>query len=104
MLSLSGRKGMDAFRAATFAAALCLSGGSYAQDQVDMTLPVVEITRIAESQAPIIDGYLDDPVWQTVPALDDFRQIEPVYGGEPSERTVLRLAYDDNNLYVSIYA
>ena len=37
-------------------------------------------------------------------ALDDFRQIEPVYGGEPSERTVLRLAYDNNNLYISIYA
>jgi hypothetical protein len=102
--SLTGRKAISAFRFAAFAVFASLSGGAAAQAQVDMTLPVVEITRIDEAQAPVIDGFLDDPVWQTVPAQDQFRQIEPVYGAEPSERTVLRIAYDSNNLYVSIYA
>ena len=101
---------MTAFRAAMLAVVLAHLLGvpdiAFAQNQnpVDMTLPTAQITRIDESEAPLIDGYLDDPVWQTVPALDDFRQIEPVYGGEPSERTVLRLAYDNNHLYISIYA
>ena len=109
-LILSGRKGMTAIPAAMLAAMLAHILGvpdiALAQNQnpVDLTPPTTQITRIEESQAPVIDGVLDDIVWQSIPALDDFRQIDPVYGGEPSERTELRLAYDNNNLYISIYA
>jgi hypothetical protein len=105
-LILCGRTGRTTFRAAIVAAVLCVPdvGLAQNQNQIDMTLPSVQITRIEESEGPVIDGFLDDPVWQRVPVHDDFRQIEPDYGGEPSERTELRLAYDNNNLYISIYA
>lgn len=53
---------------------------------------------------PRIDGDLDDPAWLGVPALTSFRQVEPVPGGEPSERTEVYLAYDANRLYFAVVA
>jgi hypothetical protein len=42
--------------------------------------------------APItLDGRLDEPDWALADSITDFRQKEPVEGGTPSERTVVRL-------------
>jgi hypothetical protein len=49
---------------------------------------------------PVIDGKLDEPVWQTAAKLDGFRQLEPDEGGPASEATEVYLGYDENNLYV----
>jgi hypothetical protein len=49
--------------------------------------------------APKIDGVLDEPFWQMVPVISDFRQREPVDGAVATERTEVRIAYDENNLY-----
>ena len=53
-------------------------------------------------EAPRIDGRVDDRVWATVPASDEFRQTFPSDGAPPSEPTRFRIAYDDANLYVAI--
>jgi hypothetical protein len=53
-------------------------------------------------RAPHIDGVLDDEIWQTVRASDHFTQGFPHDGGAPGEHTTVRVAYDDNNLYVAI--
>ena len=51
-----------------------------------------------------IDGYLNEPVWkQTVPA-DRFVQQEPDEGKPATERTEVWVAYDDNALYIAVYA
>ena len=51
----------------------------------------------------IIDGELDEPEWQQAEPVSDLTQQEP-YRGEPvSERTEIRLLYDDDNLYVGVY-
>ncbi|MGE5802600.1 MAG: DUF5916 domain-containing protein [Gemmatimonadota bacterium] len=50
-----------------------------------------------------IDGRSDDPAWQAVPPLPMTVHL-PTYGREPSERTVARVAYDDDALYVVIDA
>ncbi|MDH4056947.1 MAG: hypothetical protein OEV58_16425, partial [Gammaproteobacteria bacterium] len=34
--------------------------------------------------APIIDGKLDDEVWRTAKAIDDFHQTSPTDGASPS--------------------
>ena len=48
---------------------------------------------------PSIDGVLDEPFWQTIEPITDFRQRLPNEGAEPTERTEVRIAYDGNNLY-----
>mgnify|MGYP001353332156 CR=1 FL=1 len=50
---------------------------------------------------PFIDGNLDDAVWQQAEIIDDFHQTRPGDGTEPTERTEIRLLYDDDALYVA---
>lgn len=50
-----------------------------------------------------LDGRSDDPAWQRVPALPMTVYL-PSYGSAPTERTVARIAYDDDALYVMIDA
>jgi hypothetical protein len=52
-------------------------------------------------QPPMIDGRLDDPVWKDSFASQRFRQKFPREGDAPDERTSLRIAYDDEALYVA---
>ena len=66
--------------------------------------PSLPATRISSSQAPTIDGDVSDPVWQKAPALDEFYQLEPHEGAPADERTVVRVLYDENNLYFSVMA
>jgi len=56
---------------------------------------------VRTSTPPVIDGQLDDVAWAGALVIEDFRQVVPREGAKPSERTVLRLAYDDEFLYVS---
>jgi hypothetical protein len=65
-----------------------------------------EEVRIARAKrvdvAPVIDGDLGDGVWQAVDPIDNFVQAEPVEGQPPSERTEVRIIYDDKTLYLSV--
>lgn len=51
--------------------------------------------------APTIDGILDDAVWRDAAMVEDFHQTSPVDGAAPSELTVVRVAYDDDYLYIA---
>ena len=64
--------------------------------------PTEQVRATRVSQAPAIDGILDEAFWSTIPAISAFRQREPIDGGEPSERTEVRIAFDENNLYFAI--
>jgi hypothetical protein len=66
--------------------------------------PIANATRIDVSEAPEIDGDLSDPGWSRAAVIDEFRQRNPNPGAAPSERTTARLMYDENNLYIGIYA
>ncbi|MFL2547113.1 MAG: DUF5916 domain-containing protein [Candidatus Rariloculaceae bacterium] len=50
---------------------------------------------------PDLDGVLDDAVWAEIDPIEDFHQFDPIDHGEPSERTLVYLTYDDDNLYVA---
>ncbi len=58
-----------------------------------------EISR-ADS-APVIDGRLDDPVWRNATVVDDFHMTSPTDGATPTEITLVRVAYDDEFLYIA---
>ncbi|HEX6164692.1 MAG TPA: DUF5916 domain-containing protein [Vicinamibacterales bacterium] len=47
-----------------------------------------------------VDGRLDDEAWQRAVPITDFIQKEPVEGAEPTDPMEVRLAYDDDVLYV----
>lgn len=51
--------------------------------------------------APRIDGDLGDGVWLRAPSIDDMVQNEPDNMAAPTERTVVQVAYDDDNIYVA---
>ncbi len=48
---------------------------------------------------PRIDGVLDEPFWEQIPPITGFRQRDPVDGAPASERTEVRIAYDEDALY-----
>jgi len=48
---------------------------------------------------PVIDGILDDPVWQKAPHETGFKTYHPDYGLDMVEKTVVYYAYDRENLY-----
>ncbi len=62
--------------------------------------PKAEVRAIRVAEAPVIDGVVDDAVWQRAGVATDFTQVVPVEGARPSERTEFYFLYDDRNLYV----
>ena len=48
-----------------------------------------------------LDGSLDEPVYQEVPAVTGLIQVEPVEGVPASERTEAWILFDDDNVYIS---
>jgi hypothetical protein len=70
----------------------------------DFVRPTAAAVRIDASEAPIIDGNVSDLVWAKATVIDHFIQKRPDPGMAPTERTVLRILYDENNLYFAVYA
>ena len=55
----------------------------------------------AVSDAPSIDGVLDDAIWSSILPITDFIQEEPDNMAEPTENTEVYITYDDQALYVA---
>ncbi len=55
-------------------------------------------------QGPDIDGDLNDGVWGSATLIDAFVQQEPNEGAVATERTEVRLLYDESNLYIGVRA
>ena len=53
--------------------------------------------------APTIDGRLDDRAWADADVLAGFVQREPMEGRSVSERTEVRVVYDDEAMYVGAW-
>ena len=66
-------------------------------------IPTGQATRIEASEAPAIDGLLDDAAWAKARVIDEFYQLDPDTGAPGTEKTELRILYDSENLYVGIY-
>lgn len=82
------------------AAALPAWGGG--RGEADPRHASVREVTAARTAGPIrLDGRLDDPGWSAAAAADGFRQRDPDEGQPASERTELRVVYDDEALYVS---
>ncbi len=63
--------------------------------------PMVRPTRV--ETRPDIDGQINDAVWRSVASITDFIQESPLDGAPATERTEVRVAYDDQNLYLAFH-
>ena len=63
---------------------------------------VKAITAVRTNEAPVIDGLVNEPVWQKAPAVLDFTQFDPDEGALPTEQTAVKILYDDRALYVGV--
>ena len=79
--------------------ALLGAGGVDAQEVAPRSAVVQRINA-----APDIDGQLDEQVWRSAAAMTDFIQREPDDGALASERTEVRLLYDQEAIYVGVWA
>jgi hypothetical protein len=62
--------------------------------------PVSSASRVTD--VPAIDGALDERAWQDAEPLTGFVQAEPFQGSPASERTEVRILYDDEAIYVGV--
>ncbi len=53
---------------------------------------------------PVVDGVPDDQAWLAAAPLTDFVQREPADGQPASERTEVRILFDDEAVYVAVWA
>jgi hypothetical protein len=67
------------------------------------TRPSIRAVRIETAEAPVIDGDLSDEAWAKAAVIDEFKQRSPNPYEPATERTVVRILYDENSLYFSFY-
>jgi hypothetical protein len=65
------------------------------------TLKVVQAVRTRI--APKIDGILEDEVWKNIPASTDFIQWDPDYKAPSSQKTEVKIIYDDDAIYIGAF-
>jgi hypothetical protein len=63
--------------------------------------PVAKAVRVPDG-AVKLDGRLDEAAWRDAPEHGDFRQCEPLRGGDPSVETFFRVVYDDRAVYFGV--
>ena len=61
-------------------------------------------TTQIKSTPPKIDGILDEPCWDEGYWSDQYQQSMPTEGVEPTQKTELKILYDNENIYVAIRA
>jgi len=59
-----------------------------------------QVKAVFIETAPKIDGEIKEPIWQQAAVVTEFLQREPHTGAPATERTVVRVCYDKNNLYL----
>ena len=61
----------------------------------------IPLTRIDEQTTIVVDGHVDEAIWQRIEPITEFRVLEPDLQQDGRHRTELRYAYDDTGIYVS---
>lgn len=87
-----------AYRQVFFVLLLAGLGATALAQPADEAEKSVRIFRTVT--APVIDGVLDEDVWDAAGSLEDFHEIQPIEYDEAAELTQVLLLYDDENLYI----
>src|SRR4030095_16060835 len=95
-----------AAKAATFLVALLIVG-SLARSSLPFEANVVPLQEaratVARAKSRItVDGLLNEPDWLETRSIGEIIQRDPHPGASASEKTQLKLVYDDQNLYIGV--
>ncbi len=85
---------------ATLLVAVAFAVPSRSQDEVPKR--AYQTARV-RGAPPVVDGRLDDPVWETVEWSGGFVQRDPTDGIDPSHQSRFKVVYDDHALYFAFY-
>jgi hypothetical protein len=77
------------------AALLCLAAAPAAGDEP----PRKSVAAYRTFQPPVIDGRLDDAVWQQASFVEDLHVVVSDEFAKPGQRSRIYVAFDDDNLY-----
>ena len=67
--------------------------------------PTFTVGKLADAaDAPVIDGKVNEAVWQNVQPYATFTQQDPIEGDPASEKTEVRVIVGKGNLYISVIA
>lgn len=82
---------------------LCFSLQSFAikKDKNNPLLNRKSLSAIKVTEAPKIDGVLDDAIWEKARVAGDFLQYSPYSGEKSKYRTEVRLLYDNSAIYIA---
>ena len=61
----------------------------------------MQAVRLQSGETIQLDGVPDESVWNRIEGISDFRQQFPVEGASPTQHTVIKIAYDNDNLYIA---
>lgn len=64
---------------------------------------VKSLPAFKTDRAPVIDGNLDDAAWQEVPVAHQFVQNFPNAGQTASQRTEVKIVYDNDAIYIGAF-
>jgi hypothetical protein len=62
--------------------------------------PTAVAMRLNPEERISVDGVLDEPPWERAQPMTDFKQSEPRNGDPGTERTQIRILFDEDNLYI----
>src|SRR5262245_54413128 len=97
--------------------AVLANGGAWAQSAQVSSVPLTAepprqgepperrtmlAVRMDDQEKIVLDGRLDEPVWQRAVPASDFRQQEPQNGEPATEPTLVRIVYDRTTLYMGV--
>ena len=60
------------------------------------------VQAVRVTTPPSIDGHINEPAWEQATHIDRFVQREPNPGEPVSEKTIVSVCYDKNNLYFAV--
>src|SRR5687767_2712991 len=85
--------------------AFVLALPSIALAQQTPTPPTITAGKLdADAEGPVIDGRVNDSVWQSVTPYSTFIQQDPIEGAPASEKTEVRVIVGKGTVYVGIIA
>lgn len=94
----------------------CFAQTSYQKTNRDLSLqatdirlgtvenPTMEAIRILKGISVELDGQLSEDIWQQAPVATQFTQRRPSDGSRATQKTEIRVLYDNSHLYVGIIA
>jgi hypothetical protein len=64
---------------------------------------IAYVHELQGEPSPVLDGVLDDPCWQAANPIGELTMVEPYEGKAPTQRTIVRIVHDRENLYFGIH-